>query len=63
MRSVLRSIAAVAAGFVVALGVLLTLAGSGNNLMLPPPVWFWVVSMLLFIPAACLGARMAPARA
>jgi hypothetical protein len=42
------------------LGVLLTLASIANNLMLPPPAWFWLASIVVFIPAACAGARMAP---
>ncbi|MBK8724529.1 MAG: hypothetical protein IPL96_00390 [Holophagaceae bacterium] len=43
-------------------GVLLTLAGLANNLMLPPPLWFWFASLVVFIPAAYLGARLASAR-
>jgi len=42
------------------LGVLLTLAGIANNLMLPPPAWFWIPTLLVFVPAACAGARLAP---
>ena len=42
------------------LGGLLTLAGIANNLMLTPPGWFWIVSILVFVPAAYAGARMAP---
>jgi len=42
-----------------ALGVLLTLAGILNNLLVPPPPWMWVISLLLFVPAAWLGARLA----
>lgn len=42
-----------------ALGVLLTLAGVMNNLMLSPPTWFWVASMLVLVPAAYQGARLA----
>jgi hypothetical protein len=42
------------------LGGLLTLAGIANNLMLPPPGWFWVVSLLVFFPATYVGARLAP---
>ncbi len=42
------------------LGGLLTLAGIGNNLMLPPPAWFWIVSLLVFLPAAYAGAQSAP---
>jgi hypothetical protein len=44
------------------LGALLTLAGVANNLMIPPPTWFWVVSLGVLAPSAYLGARLAPAR-
>jgi len=44
------------------LGALLTLAGVANNLMVPPPLWFWIVSLVVLMPAAYLGARLAPAR-
>jgi hypothetical protein len=44
------------------LGALLTLAGVANNLMIPPPLWFWIASLVVLIPAAYLGARLAPAR-
>ena len=43
-----------------ALGVILTLAGIANNLMLPPPVWFWIVGLAVLVPAALVGARFAP---
>jgi MFS family permease len=42
------------------LGVLLTLAGIANNLMIPPPGWFWIPTLVVFLPAAYLGARLAP---
>jgi len=42
------------------LGGLLTLAGIANNLMLPPPGWFWIPSLVVFLPAAYAGARLAP---
>lgn len=42
------------------LGGLLTLAGIANNLMIPPPGWFWVPTLLVFLPAAYAGARLAP---
>jgi hypothetical protein len=42
-----------------ALGGLLTLAGVANNLMLPPPLWFWIGSLVVMLPAACAGARLA----
>lgn len=45
-----------------ALGVLLTLAGVANNLMVPPPPWFWAVSLMGLLPATYLGARLAPER-
>jgi len=44
------------------LGALLTLAGVANNLMIPPPLWFWVVSLIVLMPAAYVGARFARAR-
>ena len=50
-------------GHAVVLGGLLTLAGIANNLMLPPPVWFWVVSVFVFLPAAYAGGRLATKRA
>jgi MFS family permease len=42
------------------LGGLLTLAGIANNLMLPPPAWFWIASLLVFLPATYVGAELAP---
>jgi hypothetical protein len=44
------------------LGVLLTVAGVANNLMLPPPLWFWVASLAVLLPSAYQGARAAGAR-
>ena len=44
------------------LGGLLTLAGIANNLMLPPPGWFWIPTLLVFVPAAYAGSRFAPGR-
>jgi hypothetical protein len=41
-----------------ALGILLTLAGIANNLMLPPPLWFWFATLVVFFPATYLGARL-----
>jgi hypothetical protein len=49
-------------GHALLLGGLLTIAGIANNLMIPPPAWFWVVSLPVFVPAACAGARLAPRR-
>ena len=44
------------------LGVILTLAGIANNLMIPPPLWFWVAGLVVFVPAAYAGASLAPRR-
>ena len=44
------------------LGALLTLAGVANNLMIPPPLWFWVGSLVVLMPAAYFGARLAVGR-
>lgn len=38
---------------------LLILAGISNNLMMPPPLWFWVASLMVFLPATLLGERLA----
>jgi hypothetical protein len=43
-------------------GVLLTCAGVANNLMLPPPLWFWVASLAVLLPSAYFGARSAGVR-
>jgi hypothetical protein len=45
----------------IVLGVLLTLAGVANNLMLPPPVWFWIATFAAFLPSTFVGARLAGA--
>jgi len=45
------------------LGLLVTLCALANNMMLPPPAWFLVAGVLVPIPAACAGARFAPAGA
>jgi hypothetical protein len=49
-------------GHGLAVGALLTLAGVANNLAIPPPLWFWIASLAVLMPAAYLGARLAPAR-
>jgi len=46
----------------VVLGVLLTCAGVANNLMLPPPPWFWGASLIVFLPCAWIGAKRATGR-
>jgi hypothetical protein len=47
------------AGHALVLGALLTLAGVANNLMVPPPGWFWMASLVVLIPAAYIGSRLA----
>jgi hypothetical protein len=49
-------------GHAMILATLLTCAGIANNLMIPPPLWFWIASLLVFIPATLLGARFAAGR-
>jgi hypothetical protein len=44
------------------LGALLTLAGVANNLMIRPLLWFWIASLVVLLPAAHFGARLAAAR-
>jgi hypothetical protein len=50
------------AGHGLVVGALLTLAGVANNLMLPPPLWFWIASLVVLMPAAYFGARLARLR-
>jgi hypothetical protein len=47
-------------GHALVLGGLLTLGGIANNLMVPPPLWFWIAGLVVLIPAAYAGARLAP---
>ena len=49
-------------GHALVLGSILTLAGVANNLMIPPPLWFWIVSLIVLLPATYLGACLAPGR-
>jgi len=44
------------------IGVLFLLAGIANMLMIPHPLWFWVVGICVFLPAAYLGAKCVRAR-
>jgi hypothetical protein len=45
-------------GHALAVGILLTMAGIANNLMLPPPLWFWVAGLVVFVPAALFGGQL-----
>ena len=49
-------------GHALVLGALLTIAGIANNLMIPPPLWVWIGGLVVLIPAAWAGARLAPAQ-
>jgi hypothetical protein len=42
------------------LGGLLTLAGIVNHLIFPPPLWYWLVSLIVFLPATYMGAMLVP---
>jgi hypothetical protein len=44
------------------LGVLFLAGAIANLLAIPHPVWFWVLSVALFLPAAYLGAKLATGR-
>ncbi len=44
-------------------GALIVLCAIANNLMLPPPAWFWALGVLLPIPIAMIGARLTPQQA
>ena len=41
------------------LGGFLTLAGIANNVMIPPPGWFWIPTLAVFLLGAYAGARLA----
>lgn len=43
---------------VLILAILLTLSGVVNNLMIPPPIWFWVAGVVVLPVATFLGARL-----
>ena len=44
-------------GHALAVGAVLTICGIANNLMLPPPLWFWCASLIVLLPAAYAGGR------
>jgi hypothetical protein len=41
-------------------GAILMALGVVNMLMLPHPGWFWAASLLVYLPPAYLGSRLAP---
>jgi uncharacterized protein YacL len=40
------------------LGAIFLAAAVVNLLLIPHPVWFWVVGVAVFLPTAYLGARL-----
>jgi hypothetical protein len=50
-------------GHALAFGVIIALAGVANNLMIPPPAWFWAAGLVVPIGVGWLTARLAPIRA
>jgi len=46
----------------IVVGGIQTLGGLVNMMAIPSPIWFWVVGLLIFVPCAMLGARVAPRR-
>ena len=50
------------AGHAIAVGVIIALAGVANNLMIPPPAWFWVAGLLAPLAAGALTARLVRAK-
>jgi uncharacterized protein YacL len=43
-------------------GGLLMAAGIMNMLMIPHPTWFWIISLVLYLPAAYAGALLGQKR-
>lgn len=41
----------------IAIGTVLTVLGVVNLMMMPHPLWFWFVSIFIYIPSAWYGAR------
>ena len=39
--------------------LLIVIAGIVNNLMIPPPIWFWFASLFVLLPAVYAGTRPA----
>ena len=43
-------------------GSILLIAAIANMLMLPYPIWFWILNLVVFPAGFCLGARLGRAR-
>lgn len=39
-------------------GVILTFFGLMNLLMIPHPIWFWISTLIAFVPTALLGNKL-----
>jgi hypothetical protein len=52
-----------AAGHALVFGGVIALAGIANNLMLPPPAWFWAAGIAVPVAAGCLVAQLVRPRA
>jgi hypothetical protein len=46
------------AAHALAVGGLIALAGIANNLMMPPPLWFWAAGLAVPVAAAYAAARL-----
>lgn len=46
----------------IVVGCILMLAALANLIAIPSPLWFWVIGLLVFLPGALLGARLADRR-
>lgn len=45
-------------GGAIALGLLFTIAGIANLVMIPHPLWFGIIDTLIYLPAALAGAAI-----
>jgi hypothetical protein len=50
------------AAHALAVGAIIALFGIANNLMIPPPAWFWVAGLLAPLAAGALTARVVRAK-
>ena len=40
-------------------GIFFLGAGIANNLSIPPPLWFWICGLAVFLPSAYIGTKLA----
>jgi len=48
-----------AVAIAIGVGILLTLAGISNLLVIPHPLWFTVINLVLYVPLTIFGAKTA----